>query len=140
MNNSLKAAASIAWILVAAGVFLLLMQTSSFEEHKDEETKTAIAQYGGLADKLGTAADKLGTAADKFSATLDSVNRLCPGPKDPVKPCGVLADLNRTMATIRGVAGQVETAAMHENAQLSTIDAQEATLAADLHLAITAGT
>lgn len=83
-------------------------------------------------------ATKAATALDKLSGTLDSVNRLCPPPSArDIKPCGVLADFNRTLATLRGTAGQVEIAAIHENSQLATLDQQEATLFADTHAAIT---
>lgn len=70
--------------------------------------------------------------AHQMNATLEVVNRPC----GKVAPCGTLADVNRTLATVRGTFGQVETAARHENAQLTTLDGQERALFADLHGAI----
>ena len=63
------------------------------------------------------------------NATLQEINRPCGGKA----PCGTLADVAKTLNTIRGTAGQVEVAARHENAQLGKIDAQEAQLYADMH-------
>jgi hypothetical protein len=64
-----------------------------------------------------------------FDAVLVTVNRPCG--KDA--SCGTLADVAKTLNTIRGTAGQVEIAAAHENRQLGKIDAQEAQLYADVH-------
>ena len=44
------------------------------------------------------------------------------------RKCGTLADVNRTLHTIRGTFGQIEVAAKHENAQLTKLDSQEKTL------------
>jgi uncharacterized phage infection (PIP) family protein YhgE len=126
--NTLKAAALIALIAVAAGVFLAV-------RHAD----AALSGKNGVLVGLSQTLAGVDQTTAKAGGTLDSINRLCPGVADPAKPCGVLADLNRTMATIRGATGQVEIAARHENAQLTTIDAQEASLAADLHTVLTAG-
>jgi hypothetical protein len=49
-------------------------------------------------------------------------------------PCGTLADMNRTLATVRGTFGQIEVAAKHENKNLTTLDDQELALFTDLHL------
>ncbi|HEY5054673.1 MAG TPA: hypothetical protein VII58_00845 [Acidobacteriaceae bacterium] len=76
---------------------------------------------------------KLGVAIDLTSHRL---NDLCPGAKTAdaaLHPCGTLADLNRTLATFRGVGGEVEKAAIHENKNLTTLDTQEAALFADFH-------
>jgi hypothetical protein len=59
--------------------------------------------------------------------------------KGNLLPCGVLADLNQTLGTLRGTAGQLEVAAIHENANLTTLDAQERTLFADAHQTLTSG-
>jgi hypothetical protein len=47
------------------------------------------------------------------------------------KPCGVLANLNTTLHTFRGAAGTLESAGLHWDKNLSTLDVQEATLFAD---------
>lgn len=62
--------------------------------------------------------------------TLDGINRLC---GVPGKPCGTLADVNRTLASVRGTVGQIEVAARHENRNLDTLDEQEKQVVADLH-------
>lgn len=133
--NALKAAALIALIAVAAGACLVLIKFSSAVKHTDDALNGKNGVLVGLSHTLAG----VDQVAVKAGGTLDSVNRLCPGPKDPARPCGVLADLNRTLATVRGATGQVELAARHENGQLSTLDAQEAILAADLHTVMTAG-
>lgn len=80
--------------------------------------------------------DKVGTALDGIAATLDSVNRPCATAATGSKPCGTLADVNRTLATVRGTFGQIEVAARHENRNLTTLDQQEAQLYEDTHAAV----
>jgi hypothetical protein len=73
----------------------------------------------------------LANAADdtrKMGRTIDLVNAPC-----VPAPCGTLADVNRTMATVRGTFGQIEFAALHEDRNLGTLDTQEAALFADFH-------
>jgi hypothetical protein len=79
-----------------------------------------------------TAIITTGVAKDTeaLGATLDVVNRPC---GKPGLPCGTLADVAQTLHTLRGTAGQVEIAAAHENARLSVLDQQEATIFADTH-------
>lgn len=79
---------------------------------------SALIVAHGLAYTLG-----------QFNRTLVTINRPCS--KD--QSCGTLADVAKTLNTIRGTAGQIEIAAKHENGQLSTLDAQERELFADLH-------
>lgn len=91
----------------------------------------------------------------KVDVTLNEVNRPCDPPDsiepNPPKkgillsagterfdsqklvPCGTLADVNKTLATVRGTFGQIEVATRHENQNLATLDRQEAALFADLH-------
>jgi hypothetical protein len=133
--NALKAAALIALIAVAAGVCVVLLQVSSAVKHADAALNGKNGVLAGLSHTLAGVDE----STTKAGGTLDSINRLCPGVADPAKPCGVLADLNRTMATIRGATGEVEKAAIHENAQLTTIDSQEAGLVAELHTTMQAG-
>jgi hypothetical protein len=64
-----------------------------------------------------------GTAAN-LNKTLESINRPC-GTK---QPCGTLADVSKTLGTIRGAAGQIEVAANHEDKRIAVIDLQEATI------------
>jgi hypothetical protein len=79
--------------------------------------------------KLDTAIASASSITANINKTLDEINRPCGGHAS----CGTIADFNRTLASVRGAVGQVEVAAKHENAQLSTLDAQEKTLYSDLH-------
>ncbi len=66
--------------------------------------------------------------------TLREVNRPCAALVDGrMQPCGTLADVAKTLNTFRNTAGQVEIAARHENAQLATLDRQEAQIYTDIH-------
>ena len=69
------------------------------------------------------------TLAQGGGKTLDALNRDCSGGKER---CGTLADVNQTLHSIRGIFGLIETAAKHENAQLTTLDGQERDLFSDL--------
>lgn len=71
----------------------------------------------------------------KLSVTVDRLNAGC----EPA-PCGTLADVNRTLGTIRGTFGQIEVAANHENRNLTTLDQQELTLFNDFHVLSGQGT
>lgn len=87
--------------------------------------------------QVGAQANRLGGVLDSTTETLGVINRDCPGGLNPAKSCGTLADLNRTLATVRGTFGQIEVAARHENRQLGTLDAQELQLYTDTHVAVT---
>jgi hypothetical protein len=67
------------------------------------------------------AMNALTRAANGAGDTFDTINRPC----GTGKPCGTLADVNQTLHTVRGTFGEVEVAARHENAQLTTLDGQE---------------
>lgn len=92
-------------------------------------------QAKATATSLRTAAVKYGDAADQLSATLATINRPC----GSGHPCGTLSDIAKTLATVRGTAGQVEVAARHETKRIDVWDAQEAQLAADTHKLLTNG-
>lgn len=70
---------------------------------------------------------------DLFDGALTTINRPC----GKGAACGTLADVAKALDTIRGTAGQIEIAAKHENAQLATLDRDEAQLFADLHVTAT---
>jgi hypothetical protein len=79
----------------------------------------------------------------ELDATLREVNRPC----GKNQSCGTLADVAKSLNTVRGTFGQIEVAANHENKQLTKLDAQEAQLFAgvnmalnDTHATLTAGT
>ena len=69
----------------------------------------------------------------QVDVTLDTINRPC----SPSKPCGTLADVNRTLQTARLTMGTVEVAGEHYDRQLYKLDSQEAELAANLNGAVT---
>lgn len=67
-----------------------------------------------LSAVIPVAAGFKGTAGkvnDAIDLTSHRLNDLCPDVKDvdaAIRPCGSLADANRTLATLRGTSGQVE--------------------------------
>lgn len=71
----------------------------------------------------------LGRTSDTLNATLQTVNRPC----GAGQACGTLADVAKTLDTVRGTAGQVEVAAIHENRNLGTLDSQEAAIFGSFH-------
>jgi hypothetical protein len=81
-------------------------------------------------EAAGKQTRKVGAVLDKTAETLDNVNRLC---GVTGKPCGTLADVNRTLATVRGAFGQVELGARHFNANLDMLDVQEKQTYEDIH-------
>ena len=87
-----------------------------------------VAVVGPAIKKMQPVLDNLKDDTAKLGHSIDLVNAPC-----LPAPCGTLADLNRTLATFRGTAGELEKAAMHENRNLGTLDAQEATLFSDFH-------
>lgn len=127
------------------GVFLclfLLQATAAVQQEREDErgisgqAVSVEAKLGVTVEHIQATADaaagalrSIGQAGDSLSAVLQNVNRPC----EKGKPCGTLADVASTLATIRGTAGQVEVAARHENQNLTVLDDQEATLFSDLH-------
>ncbi len=95
-----------------------------------EQVRAQIAADGPeLAATLGQvkdAAANLRRASAGVNAAVEEVNRPCADGH----PCGTLADLNRTLATYRGTAGQIEIALHHENDRIDDLDRQETALAA----------
>jgi hypothetical protein len=77
---------------------------------------------------IGPVLDSLRGNSAQLGRTIDLVNAPCvPG------PCGTIADVGKTLNTVRGTFGQIEIAANHENRNLGTLDLQEATLFSDFH-------
>lgn len=73
---------------------------------------------------------RIAASLDLFDGALATINRPCGNGA----ACGTLADVAKTLNTLRGTAGQIEIAARHENTQLATLDRDEAQLFADLHV------
>jgi ABC-type transporter Mla subunit MlaD len=87
-----------------------------------------VATIGPAVRRIDPALDNITDDTYKLGRTIDLFNAPC-----APAPCGAIANLNKTMATVRGTFGQVEVAANHEDRNLDTLDAQEAALFADFH-------
>ena len=89
---------------------------------------------GAAMDTLNESAGKLEIAVMDLDQTIQTVNRPC-GVRG--LPCGVLADADKTMETVRGTFGQIEIAADHEDRNLTKLDGQEDQLFSDTHASLT---
>lgn len=139
------------WTLwpVRAAILGAQAQTAVLAQHADaafemaigtlDESATQIGATGARVSRtlggidretaaLGPVLGNLAADEAKLGGSLDAVNRACiPG------PCGTLADVAKTLNTVRGTFGQIEIAANHEDRNLSTLDAQENQLFEDFH-------
>jgi hypothetical protein len=87
-----------------------------------------VATVGPVVRQLGQFTGELSRDSAKAGDTLDRINAPCvPG------PCGTVADVGKTLNTVRGTFGQIEVAANHEDKNLTTLDAQELQLFTDFH-------
>ena len=83
-------------------------------------------------NSLSRVPNQLSEVTGNINNTLALVNRIClPG------PCGILADVSKTLNTVRGTFGQIEVAANHEDRNLTTLDSQESQLFVDTHTTLT---
>ena len=94
--------------------------------------QTSITQFNLQSSATFKAAN---TAVAGFAGIEETINRPCGGGR----PCGTLADVAKTLGTIRGTAGQLEIAAHHEDTRLDALDAQETGLYGDTHTLLTRG-
>lgn len=115
--------ARLALLLTAAG---LCASVAWLAWSVNREVKPVLAS-------ISTEASSARAVTDSLNETLAAINRPCGGGK----PCGALADLAKTMNTLRMTAGQVEIAANHEDKRIGILDAQEAQIARDTHVALT---
>jgi hypothetical protein len=86
-----------------------------------------VKKVGPVLDNLASTETKLGDAVD---LTSHHVNDLCPPASAvdaAIHPCGSLADLNKTLATLRGTSGQVESALLVFNKHEADLFTQEST-------------
>lgn len=81
----------------------------------------SLTQFDGQSSSIAANTNDVLRGA---AATMDVINRPCGGGK----PCGTLADVAKTLGTVRGAAGQIEVAANHEDKRIGVLDAQEATI------------
>ncbi|SEG56216.1 hypothetical protein SAMN05421819_3553 [Bryocella elongata] len=102
-------------------------------ESLPQRADALLTSFTKVGDRAVTVEDKAAGLVDEtrgnLGATFANINRPC-GSK---APCGTLADLDRTLATFRGTAGEVEAALRHESAELDALNAQERTTADDAH-------
>jgi hypothetical protein len=156
--KALKALALATVPLVGAFLCVLLFQAERAVQRASDDTHSVLTAAVVSTAKLNAAADTVSSSVAGVSRTvnasvagvpqtiaeatatlrsadavLQTVNRPC----EQGKPCGTLADAARTLATVRGTFGEVEKAAVHENRNLVTLDAQEAQLFQDAHDTLT---
>ena len=137
--------------LVSLTVFLGLgsyffWSTIQLENHLD-----SVAQHAGSTlTKVDSVVENAGKSVDQVSKSLsvaqsdigsvtNSLNKtfyLVSKPCVPA-PCGTIADINRSLATFRGLAGTIEIAGNHWDKNLTTLDTQEASLFNDSHDVLT---
>lgn len=75
---------------------------------------------------------QINTILSELTLTLKEINRPCSGNSN-INPCGTIADLHKTLGTVRGTFGQIEIAANHESKNLTKLDSQEEILFNDTH-------
>jgi hypothetical protein len=133
----LKSAALVALIVFLGFGSYLLWVTARVEKDLASQASATISAANAAIAHVNTATDQVGVAFTNAASSLQAVtnganqtfgelNKPCvPG------PCGTLADINKTLGTVRGTFGQIEIAANHEDKNLSTLDTQEATLFTD---------
>lgn len=87
-----------------------------------------VAAAGPVIKKITPVLLSFNDDAEKLGRSIDLLNAPCaPG------PCGTVADVGKTLNTVRGTFGQIEIAANHENRNLGALDIQEAALFSDFH-------
>lgn len=98
-----------------------IRQTTAALQSVQTLAVTATGDAKQLNATLGSIETQVNVVGAQINQTIQAVNRPC----GTGAPCGTLADVAKTLGTIRGTAGQVEIAANHENRRLTTLDAQE---------------
>jgi len=92
----------------------------------------SLGTVGILSYQHNSVSTALLGVTDNLNKTLENINREC----GAGKPCGTLADVAKTLNTMRMTVGAVEIAANHEDRNLATLDRQEADLFAGTHTAL----
>ena len=82
-----------------------------------------------LTAKAALTLDGIDATVASLNATLVDIDRTCGNGH----PCGTLADVAKTLGTLRGTAGQIEIAVNHEDKRIGILDGQEDALFADTH-------
>jgi hypothetical protein len=125
MTRALQVA-RIALLLTAAGLCAFTMW---FQWDMDRKITARLDRIDATLAGMAAAAQQAAILEQNATATLQSINRPC----GTGKPCGTLADVAKTLGTIRLTAGQVEIAANHEDKRIGIMDAQETQIAGDTH-------
>lgn len=86
----------------------------------------------GVVTEIGATVDQASGAIAILDATLLAIERPCGNRAS----CGTLADVAKTLNTVRGATGEIEIAAKHEDARIGALDSQEAQIYADTHGAL----
>ncbi|MDE2107205.1 MAG: hypothetical protein KGL39_58955 [Patescibacteria group bacterium] len=100
-----------------------------------KDARPVVTAAVPLVENANKTISSLTGVLDQLQSAVAYLGRSC-GEKDPQKgllPCGTLADVAKTLNTIRGAFGQIEVAAIHENRNLTNLDAQEKQLFSDVH-------
>ncbi len=88
------------------------------------QVKVSLLRADVALGYLDSATAELGDTAVELHKATAELNAPCaPG------PCGTLADVNRTLGSMRLASGQVTAVSLHEQAQLDDVNAQESAIA-----------
>lgn len=90
---------------------------------------TATKAVESLSQQGSSLITHVDNSVTQVNTTLEAVNRPCGSDK----PCGTLADLNKTLASVRLASGQVTALSQFERPQLEAINSQELQLFSDTH-------
>jgi methyl-accepting chemotaxis protein len=124
------------------GTFAQLNDSLKKVSDASDTLKSTLQQTTATLGSINSSVGQFGTVITKMDDVLDHINMLCTPEKghvytaDEDKPCGTLADIARTLHTIRGTFGTIEIAGNHIDKSLTTYDAQETELVASTNTAI----
>ncbi len=93
------------------------------------QTRPQITSILGHANGTLVGLDKTADELDKAAAGLNDALAEVNAPCGEGKPCGTLADVNRTLGSIRLASGQVTAVSLHEQEQLDLANQQETAIA-----------
>lgn len=127
----------------------LASQTGMVLTHADATLTKVDGTIGSVAaatNQLTSTLSTLSSAVDSSSSHINAVLAKLLAPCTPVKghvyavgedkPCGTLADVARTLNTIRGFSGTLEYAGRHLDKSLTTYDQQESQLSENTNKAL----
>jgi hypothetical protein len=96
---------------------------------------STLSQTDAVVAETGTAVVGIQKSVSGVASGINQSIRIVNHPCVP-GPCGTLSDVAKTLNTVRGTFGEIETAANHEDRNLSTLDKQEDALFQDTHVAL----